>query len=79
MALWMTREVKMIKIYTDNSYVKYIFDKVQDNKLNKENNLDIINEIKMIINDRNKKEHITPSKLFSQEPQSGLKKNKIIF
>ena len=54
----MTREVKMIKIYTDNSYVKYIFDKVQDNKLNKENNLDIINEIKMIINDRNKKEHI---------------------
>ena len=58
MVLWMTREVKMIKIYTDSSYVKYIFDKVQDNKLNKENNLDIINEIKMIINDRNKKEHI---------------------
>ena len=57
-ALWMTREVKMIKIYTDSSYVKYIFDRIQENEFNKEINLDIINEIKGIINDRNNKKHI---------------------
>ena len=55
LAIWMTRESGLNKIYTDSTYVKYVFDKIQQNEMDKESNWDLIEEIKTIILERNKK------------------------
>ena len=57
-AIWMTRDVTLNKIYTDSSYVKYIFDKIQINDINKEKNLDIIEEIKKIVIEQINRKHV---------------------
>ena len=56
-ALLTIKEEMNIKIYTDNSYVKFINDKILQNNLNVETNWDIINEIKDTLTEKIKKNY----------------------